>query len=642
MPAQVKADRYQLVPLGGEGNIVVNGHSIARSVLVAAFILPTGKLIPGTAGVSSNGSGVAIFRLKIVVVAVVYTFGRRAAVQVIMEQVLPLFLALFGERFGMVAVVANLCAGAGTIQQMLVPFSPRPGAPVAGVVVGLVVLTIGVAVGQLFTGGENKFAIQLYIGTSAIAGSFAAETKYLRAGDLIPGGGNIGICNVQDVLVLAHVGIVDVQSGFVKRSSGGKISIYRAVVEIDGYIIFPGTKVGIYIDDFTFSIKSAAIKCHNRRAVCPKGIVACPTSGRRIKGGIFERGTRIAPVEGFTVDCAVVDNGIVCTDKAQIVNRTRAESHIFKSNGASTIKTIVTVILSAIISRVRNWGTDVPRGDIHTRTHKSQVFALCGFLTVNAIKGIVAFAQIKRVTALGFFGGRFEIFVKRATSAVPNPAYAQSISRGRGDSIRCSYFFFAFRRIRFAAIIRAAVVLPRGVLVRFVFVLLLGVLVRFVFVLLLGVLVRFVFVLPLGALIRVVFPLGALIRVVFVFLLGVLIRVVFVLPLGALIRVVFPLGALIRVVFVFLLGVLIRVVFVFLLGVLTHGGNPRLCLVGIHRQRCGAKREHQCQQTRENSSHFRVSFHCISGTSSQSVIRALPIPSFLILIKCTFAKVEKK
>lgn len=47
MPAQVKADRYQLVPLGGEGNIAVNGHSIARSVLVAGCILPTGKLIPG-------------------------------------------------------------------------------------------------------------------------------------------------------------------------------------------------------------------------------------------------------------------------------------------------------------------------------------------------------------------------------------------------------------------------------------------------------------------------------------------------------------------------------------------------------------------------------------------------------------------
>ena len=44
MPAQVKADRYQLVPLGGEGNIVVNDHSIARNVLVAGCILPTGNM----------------------------------------------------------------------------------------------------------------------------------------------------------------------------------------------------------------------------------------------------------------------------------------------------------------------------------------------------------------------------------------------------------------------------------------------------------------------------------------------------------------------------------------------------------------------------------------------------------------------
>lgn len=196
MPAQVKADRYQLVPLGGEGNIVVNGHSIARSVPLAACILPTGKLIPGTAGVGSNGSGVATDQLKIVVVAVVGTFGTRTAVQVIMEQVLPLLLALFGERFGIAAVFANLCAGAGTIQQMLVPFSRLPAAPVAGVVVGLVVLTIGVAVGQLFTGGENEFAIQIYIGTSAIAFRFAAETKYLRAGDAVPGSGGGGIVNI--------------------------------------------------------------------------------------------------------------------------------------------------------------------------------------------------------------------------------------------------------------------------------------------------------------------------------------------------------------------------------------------------------------------------------------------------------------
>ena len=104
---------------------------------------------------------------------------------------------------------------------MLVSFSRLPAAPVAGVGegVGLVVLTIGVAVGQLFTGGENEFAIQIYIGMAGIVGIFLAETKYLRAGELIiPGGGNLGLCNVQDVLVAAHVGIVDVQSGLDAKS----------------------------------------------------------------------------------------------------------------------------------------------------------------------------------------------------------------------------------------------------------------------------------------------------------------------------------------------------------------------------------------------------------------------------------------
>lgn len=92
MPAQVKADRYQLVPLGGEGNIVVNGQSIARSVQFAVCILPTGKLIPGTAGVSSNGSGVAI--LRGIIGVVVSTLGPRAAVQVIAKAVAGLFFLL--------------------------------------------------------------------------------------------------------------------------------------------------------------------------------------------------------------------------------------------------------------------------------------------------------------------------------------------------------------------------------------------------------------------------------------------------------------------------------------------------------------------------------------------------------------------
>lgn len=157
----------------------------------------------------------------------------------------------------------------------------------------------------------------------------------------------------------------------------------------------PGTIVGVYIDNLTTCIESAVIKCHYRGTVCPNGII----ERGRIKGGICERGVLIAPVEGFTVDCAVVDNGLVCTDKAQIISRTRTERHIFKSNCASTIKTIVTVILSAKIGRVGNLGTDVPRGDIHTRTHKGQVLALCGSITGNAIKGIVTFAQVKRVTA---------------------------------------------------------------------------------------------------------------------------------------------------------------------------------------------------------------------------------------------------
>lgn len=82
---------------------------------------------------------------------------------------------------------------------MLVPFSRLPAAPVAGVGegVGLVVLAIGITMGLLLTAGKNKLTIKVYIGTTGIVGlSFAAETKYLRAGDAVPGGGGGGIVNL--------------------------------------------------------------------------------------------------------------------------------------------------------------------------------------------------------------------------------------------------------------------------------------------------------------------------------------------------------------------------------------------------------------------------------------------------------------
>ena len=105
MSAQIKADRYQLVPLGGEGNIVVNGHSIARSVLVAVFILPTGKDIPGTAGGSSDGGSVAA--LRGIIGVIVSTLGPRAAVQVIAKAVAGLFFLLINLFLAVFAFFNN-------------------------------------------------------------------------------------------------------------------------------------------------------------------------------------------------------------------------------------------------------------------------------------------------------------------------------------------------------------------------------------------------------------------------------------------------------------------------------------------------------------------------------------------------------
>ncbi|WP_294723614.1 hypothetical protein, partial [uncultured Gemmiger sp.] len=281
------------------------------------------------------------------------------------------------------------------------------------------------------------------------------------------------------------IGIFNIKNRFAKPPAAPITAcrINDAIFEIKNQRVFlrAVTAFAVNIDYLAAAnIKGAAVKRHERGTVIPHDIIV----GIR-KNGVDEFCALITPIGSSAVDVTILHHSVVGTDEAQILNvgSTRAESHIFKSNGASTIKTIVTVILSAIISRVGNLGTDVPRGGVHTSTHKGQVFALCVSLTGIFIKGIVTFAQIKRVTALGFFDGQFEIFVMSATAAVPNLAFAQN--RGRGDSIRCSYFFFAFRRIRFAATIRVAVARPLGGLIRFAR--------------------------PLGGLIRFARPLGGLI-----------------------------------------------------------------------------------------------------------------------------------
>ena len=85
------------------------------------------------------------------------------------------------------------------------------------------------------------------------------------------------------------------------------------------------------------------------------------------------------------------------------------------------------------------------------------------------------------------FGRSIYGIFKCSVTYIANPCNVSAGSLGR-YTYRCSCFFFAFQRTRFAAIIRVAVVLLPGVLIRVAVVLPIGVLIRVAVVLRLGVL----------------------------------------------------------------------------------------------------------------------------------------------------------
>ena len=217
-----------------------------------------------------------------------------------------------------------------------------------------------------------------------------AKAEHLRTGHCIPGSRDSGMVDLDDVLIAAHVAVVDVQRLLTKT-----VRIHGAVLKVNLNILFSCTVIRVNIDHFSRCIKGAVIKCHGRGAIRPDRII----EEWSIEGRIFEHCTGITPVEGFAVDDAIVHHSLIRADEAQIICLAGAKRHIFEGDCSGTIKAVIAVILCAEIGRVRHQSTDIPGRFVRPLTHKGQVFSLGHTLAGDLVQCIIALAKDDGITA---------------------------------------------------------------------------------------------------------------------------------------------------------------------------------------------------------------------------------------------------
>ena len=125
--------------------------------------------------------------------------------------------------------------------------------------------------------GINHFAIlpngsvtEVYNGSACIIAGFTAIAKQTRAGCFICSYPvyNIVAGNIDDILIISHVAVIDVQHWF-QRQIG---IIDSTTVEIYCDVMLSCFKIGVDIDDFARGIKRAVIESHHARTVCPDGV----------------------------------------------------------------------------------------------------------------------------------------------------------------------------------------------------------------------------------------------------------------------------------------------------------------------------------------------------------------------------------
>lgn len=158
------------------------------------------------------------------------------------------------------------------------------------------------------------------------------QSQELRAGGVVARCRGRAVGDVEDVLVVPHIRVVDVQSLLVGIPAAFRVE--RAIIHVNGNVLLAGTVIGVDVDDLTGCVEGAVVERHGRRAVRPDGVVAV----RGIERRIVELGGLVAPVERLAVNDAVVKHGLVGANEAEVVGTAGTHRQVLEGDGPAPSK----------------------------------------------------------------------------------------------------------------------------------------------------------------------------------------------------------------------------------------------------------------------------------------------------------------
>ena len=331
-------------------------------------------------------------------------------------------LVLDGCLHGLGDLVAAIAAlGMTGAIPVAIPLLPRVVVQINKVVV---VLTVGVVVGEHRLVGPHLHAVDGDIGAAGVVTRLATKAKELRAGGVVALCRGRAVGDVEDVLEVPHVGVVDIQRLLIQAPVRRRVEL--AVAHVDGDVMLAGTGIGVDVDDLAAGVEGAAVERHDGRAVRPEGVVA----SRGIERRVLEHCGLVAPVERLAVDDAAIEHGVVNANKAKIVSLGGAHRHLLERNGTSAVKRIIAVVLGTVVIRVGNLGTNVPRGLVRAGTHKGEVLALGVTHGAHAVEGVVTLAELDGVAALRLGSSGRQVLVGRFGTSVGDARLDGKCRRG--------------------------------------------------------------------------------------------------------------------------------------------------------------------------------------------------------------------
>ena len=96
------------------------------------------------------------------------------------------------------------------------------------------------------------------------------------------------------------------------------------------------TVIGVDLDHLAAGagVKRAVFERHDRRTICPDGVVGKGRLERRA----LEHCSLVAPIARMALDDAVVDNGVSRMAEAKVAVAGRMQCHVLKRNGTSILE----------------------------------------------------------------------------------------------------------------------------------------------------------------------------------------------------------------------------------------------------------------------------------------------------------------